>query len=92
MATSKPHTKPSLRDELASYNDDLEACLRSHVGMSLKTFKVIKALTQFFGSAAGIYAMYLGADPLLALAMTTGMVLGPEGLEQAIEAHGGGSE
>lgn len=91
MATSKH--QQSLRDELASYNRDLESCLRSRAGMSLKTFKLIKASTQFLGGAAGIYAMYLGADPLLALAMTTGMVLGPEGLEQAIEAHGsGGSE
>ncbi|MDL0133573.1 hypothetical protein [Halobacterium salinarum] len=55
--------------------------------MSLKTFKLIKASTQFLGAAAGIYAMQLGADPLLALAMTTGMVLGPEWLEQLIEAH-----
>lgn len=85
MATNN---NQSLRDELRAYNQDLESCLSERVGMSLKTFKLIKASTQFLGGAAGIYAMYLGADPLLALAMTTGMVLGPEGLEQALEGWG----
>lgn len=84
MATNN---NQSLPDELASYNHDLKTCLKDRVGMSLKTFKLIKASTQFLGAAAGIYAMQLGADPLLALAMTTGMVLGPEWLEQLIEAH-----
>ncbi|SEO70337.1 hypothetical protein SAMN05216388_101749 [Halorientalis persicus] len=80
MSTSKP----TLRDELAEYNDHLDDCLRSRFSMSLKTFKTIKATTQLVGAAAGIYAMTLQADPLAVLTLVTVMVSGPEVLELLI--------
>lgn len=81
MATQRPQ---SLRDELATYNARLDRCLRLRYGMSLKTFKAIKAATQLVGAAAGIYAMSLEAPPLAALAMVTLMVTGPEAMEYFI--------
>lgn len=77
--------KPTLRTELVQYNNSLDACLRSQYGMTLKLFKLVKALTQLVGAAAGVYAMSLGAPPLAALAMMTVMIAGPEGLEYLIE-------
>lgn len=81
----------SLRDELASYNEHLDGCLRSRWHMSLQTFKIIKSLTQLVGAASGTYAMYLGADPILAFALIAFIVTGPEGLEYMINEHGGSS-
>lgn len=89
MATNN---NQSLRDDLASYNRDLEACLRARVGMSLKTFKVIKALTQLLGAAAGVYAMSKGAPPFATFVLIATVVSGPEVLEYFIEAQGGGTE
>jgi hypothetical protein len=77
-------TRPSLREELDEYNAHLDHCLRSHYGMTLKTFKSIKALTQLAGALAGAYALYLGADPLLTILLITTMVSGPEALEAII--------
>ena len=78
MATNNNQT---LRDELASYNQHVDAVLRERLGMSFKTFKAIKASTQLVGGLAGIYAMHLGAPPMNALILTTAMIVGPEGLE-----------
>jgi hypothetical protein len=88
MATNN---QSSLRDELVSYNQDLEACLRSRVGMSLKTFKTIKALTQLVGAAAGVYAMSEGAPPFATFVVIATVISGPEVLEYFIEAQGGGT-
>ncbi|WP_323190471.1 hypothetical protein [Halostella sp. PRR32] len=74
----------SLKDELASYNHDLDCRLRRRYGMTLKAFKTIKALTQLAGAAAGVYAMELGAPPLASLTLITVMVSGPEVLEYLI--------
>ena len=78
----------SLKQELAEYNDSLDRCLRSRYGMTLKTFKTIKAATQLVGAAAGVYAMYLGADPLLAFGLTAIIISGPETLEYVINESG----
>jgi len=74
----------SLNEELRQYNAHLDDCLKARWNMSVKTFKTIKALVQLVGASAGIYAMQLGAPPLAALALTTIMVTGPEGLEYVI--------
>ncbi|QRY26375.1 hypothetical protein [Halobacterium sp. BOL4-2] len=87
MATNN---QDSLRDELASYNHDLDASLRSRVGMSLKTFKTIKALAQLTGAIAGGYAMSQGAPPFATFILIATVVSGPEVLEYFIEAQGGG--
>lgn len=77
-------TKQPLRRELQAYNASLDARLRSRYGMTLKTFKTVKASTQLVGAAAGIYAMSLGADPMTALMLVAVMVSGPEVLEYII--------
>lgn len=56
--------------------------------MRLKVFRIIKALTQLVGAGAGIYAMWLGADPLLAFALTAIIISGPESLEYLISESG----
>ncbi|QLH80968.1 hypothetical protein [Halosimplex pelagicum] len=81
MATSN---SPSLKQELRDCNDTLDSYLRSHVGMTLKTYKLIKAVTQLVGAAAGIYAMRLGAPPLAAFALVAIIISGPEALEYLI--------
>lgn len=87
MATNN---QPSLRDELASYNHNLSACLKERAGMSLKTFKTIKALTQLIGAGAGAYAMSKGAPPGFMMVCITAVVSGPEILEYLLEQEGGG--
>jgi hypothetical protein len=76
--------EPSLKDELESYNHDLDCRLRGRYGMTLKSFKVLKATTQLVGAAAGIYAMQLGAPPLAAFALVAIIISGPESLEYLI--------
>lgn len=87
MATNN---KQSLRDELASYNHDLEICLKERVGMSLKTFKTLKATTQLIGTGAGIYAISQGAPPFATYILIATIVSGPEVLEYFLEQQGGG--
>jgi len=77
----------TLRDEICEYNNHLDESLRSRYGMSFRTFKVVKALTQLAGVGAAMYAMTLGSPPLAALAMATIMVSGPEVLEILIEGQ-----
>ncbi|QHS17913.1 hypothetical protein GWK26_12565 [haloarchaeon 3A1-DGR] len=52
--------------------------------MTIRAFKTIKAMTQLVGAAAGVYSMYLGADPLTAFALIAFIVSGPEALEYVI--------
>jgi hypothetical protein len=80
-------TNTPLRKELRAYNTRLDAMLRSRYGMTLRTFKLVKAVTQLAGVGAAIYAMTLGAPPLGALAMATIMVSGSEVLEILIEGE-----
>lgn len=81
MSTSRP----SLKQELEAYNARLDHRLRSRYGMTLKTFKTLKAATQLVGAAAGIYAMHLGADPMLAFALVAFIIGGPEAIEYLVE-------
>lgn len=81
MATSNT---PSLREELQDCNERLDRKLRASIGMTIKTYKTVKALTQLVGAAAGIYAMSLGAPPLAAFTIIAVIVSGPETLEYLI--------
>jgi len=74
----------TLNSELRSYNQDLDAYCRSHWGISVKLYKVIKSFTQMVGAASGIYAMSLGADPLTAFALIALIISGPEAFEYVI--------
>lgn len=80
MATNRP----TFTEELAAYNSHLDYCLRSRFGVTLKTFKSLKAATQLVGTAAGVYAMSLGADPLSTFALMALIITGPEGMEYLI--------
>ncbi len=88
MATSK--TQP-LRQQLRECNDRADRRLRDHVGMSFRTFKVLKATTQLVGMIGGVYAMKQGVDPWWALAMMAFIWGGPEGIEILLESGGANS-
>lgn len=75
---------PTLKADVEVYNHQLDDALRSKVGICLKTYKVIKNITQLAGAAAGIYAMSLGADPMTTFVLIAGIILGPEGLEYVL--------
>lgn len=78
------HKANSLRAEVCEYNNQLDVALRDKVGISLKTYKIIKNMTQLVGAAAGVYAMFLGADPLTAFALIAMIIVGPEGIEYVL--------
>ena len=84
-------TRPSFKQELAEYNSHLDRCLRSRFGVTLKTFRTIKAATQLVGAASGVYAMSLGADPLSTFALMALIITGPEGMEYLINQSDGGA-
>lgn len=76
--------KPSLSVELQRYNNTLDAAMRHFFGMSVRTFKLIKAVTQLIGVGAGVYAMTLGADPTTALVIIAFIYAGPEVAEHVL--------
>ena len=82
MATNK--SPPCLGEEIHTYNRRLDHRLRSRYGMSLRIYKIIKAITQLVGVVAGVYAMTLGADPMTALAMIALIYAGPEVIEHIL--------
>lgn len=84
MATNHP----SLKQELDEYNASLDHSLRTRFGMTVKTFRLIKATTQLVGAGAGIYAMSLGAPPLATFAMMAVIISGPEVMEHLINEGG----
>lgn len=74
---------PHLRDQIRADRRRLRhACQRR--GISLRAYKIIKAVTQLAGVAAGIYALSLGADPLTTFALISAIYLGPEAFEQIL--------
>lgn len=62
-------------------------CVASRLGMTVRTYKIIKALTQLLAVAAGIYAISQGADATLVFVGVAGIVSGPE-LVEALVAEG----
>lgn len=49
--------------------------------MTVRTYKVIKMLTQLVAVGAGVYAMWLGADPMTTFSLVAFIVSGPEAAE-----------
>ena len=86
MATTSQPTR--FRDEITECNHRLDSVLRTRVGITVRTYKVIKALTQLVGSSAVVYGMTLGADPGFAILLLTVIISGPEAFE-AILTEGG---
>jgi hypothetical protein len=74
----------TLTRQIRDHNRRLDNCLQSRAGITLSTYKIIKNSTQLAGAAAGIYAMYLGADPMFAFMLIALIITGPEGLEYAL--------
>jgi hypothetical protein len=56
--------------------------------MSLKVYKTIKATVQLAAVGAGIYAMSLGAAPLLTFLVIGIIVAGPELVEYLLAGDG----
>ena len=73
-------TRSTLGDELHECNERIDAKL-SKIGMSVKTFKLIKALTQLLGAGIGFYAMTQGADPLITYSLVAFVIGGPEAID-----------
>lgn len=76
-----PPVRHSLRDQLCDRNRRLDEAVRRRFGVSVTTFKALKAATQLLGVLGGIFAMHQGAQPLQTLLLMTVMVHGPEFLE-----------
>lgn len=79
-----------LHEEIRAHNLTLDRILEARFGMSFRTFKIIKAVTQLVGVIAGVYAMTLGADPMTALALIAMIYAGPEAAEVLL-MHGSDS-
>lgn len=79
MATNM--SPPCLGEEIHTYNRRLDHRLRSRYGMSLRIYKIIKAITQLVGVVAGVYAMTLDANPGTALMLIAIIYAGPEIIE-----------
>lgn len=83
-------THRTLRCEIQARNARLDDQLRTRLGIGLQAYKVIKNLTQLAGAGAGIYAMSLGADPLMTFALIAFVISGPEAIEYALTHDPGG--
>lgn len=83
-----------LAREIREHNQCLDAALRRRSGgrVCLRSYKIFKAGAQLAGTAAGIYAMWLGADPMTAFAIIGAIIVGPEAVETALTNGDGGSE
>jgi len=71
----------TLYSDLRHYNQSLDSYTKSHWGISVRIYKILKALTQMAGAAAGTYAMSLGADPTVAFGLIAFIIGGPEAFE-----------
>jgi hypothetical protein len=70
-----------LSAELSEHNEHIDNYCQSRWGVTVQAYKLTKAITQFSGAAAGIYAMSLGADPLTAFVLIAMILAGPEAFE-----------
>lgn len=80
-------TQPTLAQELAAYNDHPDRCLRSTLGMSIKTWETIKATTQLIGVLGVLWLVTLPGelDPHLAALLITVILGGAETIEIIIQ-------
>jgi len=76
-----------LRQEICRYNAALDARLQHRWGISVKVWKVLRATTDLVAVMFAGYAMFLGADPGVALLVIAAVVVGVEAVE-AIVAQG----
>lgn len=76
--------RPTLSDDLETFNDQLDVYLRGRIGMSVTTYKVLKTVLQILGVSAGIFAMHLGAEPAFIYPLIVLIITGPEAWEAVI--------
>lgn len=77
-ATKQNHC---LKAEIREYNDRLDCELKRRAGITVKVYKIIKAVVQLVGALAGVMAMHQGADPMTAFALIAFIIGGPEAFE-----------
>ena len=80
-AMSAPTRSKTLLESIADCNQQLDRSLRRQFGVTIKLYKVIKALTQLAGVVAVTLAMQQGMDPGQAGVIIGAIILGPEALE-----------
>lgn len=68
-------------DGVKAHNSRLAAYLQEHFQMSLAVWKGVKSAVDFGAIILAIYAMQLGADPLVAIVAAVIIIQGPEILE-----------
>lgn len=80
-------THPSFAKELAEYNDRLDHCLRCKYGMSINTWKTIKATAQLAGVLGVLWLVTLPGElgPQLAALLITAIIGGAEAVEIIIQ-------
>jgi len=74
----------TLNSELRVYNQTLDSYCRTHWGIGVRLYKILKAVTQMAGAASGVYAMSLGADPTVAFGLIAFIIGGPEAFEYLV--------
>jgi len=74
----------ALNADLARYNRQLDDFCHTHWGISVRTYKIIKAMTQLVGTALAFYAISEGADPLTVFLGVTFIIGGPEAFEYIV--------
>lgn len=80
MATrQRPHT-PTTRESIEQCNQ----AVTRRFGVTLRVYKIIKAVTQLVGVGAGIYAMSIGGEPSVVYPIVGAIIAGPEIMEYAI--------
>ncbi|ELZ35362.1 hypothetical protein [Halorubrum tebenquichense] len=70
-----------LRQDVRRYNAALDARLQHRWGISVKLWKVLRATTDLVAVMLAGYAMWLGADPGVALLVIAAVVVGVEAVE-----------
>lgn len=79
--------RPTLAHELVEYNDHLDRSLRRTLGMSITTWKTIKATTQLVGVLGVLWLVTLPGElhPQLAALLITVILGGAEAVEIIIQ-------
>lgn len=76
-----------LRTDLRNHDDKLDQGCRATLGISVRVFKILRALTQLLGMLMALYAMHLGVDLQFALFVALAFYVGPEGAERILASR-----
>ena len=70
-----------LTTSITDCNRCLDATLRRRFGVTLRTYKTLKAFVQLVSAALAFYVVSQGGDPLTTFALFTAILIGPEAVE-----------